>query len=155
MGFFQITFVFMPVSVLDSDQDILFFLTSNLRDDFSSKVTALLSEKLLRSQSREDFFMRGDSAGSFPSQGILLQCTGMGPKKLCIMKRSLQEFAVSLLHNKVPSPLRACFHAYKTLNVTEGMQCLNSSISFGSALGCSCGSQEQGTGQVQTGRNKE
>lgn len=70
-GFFPITFVFMPVCVLDFDQDILFFLTSSLRDGFSSKATVLLSEKLLRSQSREDFLMRGDSAGSFPSQDIL------------------------------------------------------------------------------------
>lgn len=44
-----------------------------------------------------------------------------------------------------------CFHAYKTLNVTEGMQCLNSSISFGSALGCSHGrqSREQGRSKMK------
>lgn len=60
--FFPFTFDLMPVCVLDCDQDDLFFLACSVRDGHSSKATVQLSEKLSRAQSREDFFMRGDSA---------------------------------------------------------------------------------------------
>lgn len=139
----------MPVCVLDCHQDILFFLTSSLRDGFSSKATVLLSEKFLRSQSREDFFMRGYSAGSFPSlapmhwDGIqkTLEHEKVSPGVCCLPPAPQSLFPSQSL----------CFHAYKTLNVTEGMQCLNSSISFGNALGCSCErqSREQGRSKME------
>lgn len=88
----------------------------------------------------------------FPLGTFYDHALGWNPKKPWIMKKSLQEFVVSLLHNKSPFPFQGlCFHAYKTLNVTEGMQCLNSSISFGSALGCSHGRQnrEQGRSKMK------
>lgn len=57
-------FALVPVSVLDSDHAALFFLTRSFGDGHSSKATVLLSEKLLRSQRREDLFLRGGSGGA-------------------------------------------------------------------------------------------
>lgn len=76
----------MPVCVLDINQDVLFFLTCNRRDGQSSKVTVVMSEKLLRSWRREDFFRGEGRAGP---------CTGMRPKKTWIVRRSVQGFALS------------------------------------------------------------
>lgn len=121
-------------------------LTSSLWDGFSSKAPVLLSEKLLRSQSRKDVFRRGDSAGS----EYLLPCIWHGTQKaldhetpgVCCLPPAQQS----------PFPSQSlCFLAYKTCNVTEGMRCLNSSISFGSALGCSWErqSREQGRSKME------
>ena len=79
-------FAVVPVSVLDSDHDALFFLTRSFGHGLSSKATVLLSEKLLRSQSREEA-VQEPVLGCDPKRHGSLACLSRG--LLCLPPAAL------------------------------------------------------------------
>lgn len=87
--FFPITFELMPVCVLDSDQDILFRLTCNLRDGCSSKATACCQ--------RSFWDLRAESTFSW-EEALQDPALGCDPKKTWIIRMSIQGFALSPSH---------------------------------------------------------